>query len=156
MANNPSAAYSSYGIKIHTTDGASPPTAYEIYNVTNVTFSGPTIEDQDTTAHNTGNPDREFLPTLRNNGTMQITVNWVPSHATHAGPTSAYSLEYQWYNRSRRTWRVVFTDPSLSAYSFTGFISEFPLPDADVAGINQRTVTVKISGPVTREFQYAS
>lgn len=154
MANAPQQAVASFGVKVHLSDGASPANFYELFNVRRTGPINRTYGKVETTAHNTADPDREHVLTLRDNGTFEVTVAWVPSHATHAGATSTYSLEYQWHHGSKRVWRVVSTDPSSLAYSFVGMIESFPVEGHEVDGLNERTVTVAISGPVVREYQF--
>lgn len=118
------------------TDGA------ELFtNVAEVkSISGPNTQSQiiDVTHMESDNSTREFLPTLIDPGEMGFAVNFLPGNATHQG------IRTDQKNRTRRNWKLVFTDTLATVYSMAGFVTGCNIT-AEIENVIQAQLNIKLT-----------
>lgn len=103
-------------------------------------ISGPNMQTAmiDVTHMGSDNNSREFIPSLIDPGEISFDVNWLPGNATHV------SLKNDQKNRTKRNYKIVFTDSSATTYSFSGYVTGISISAAieDVLG---GSITVKLT-----------
>lgn len=81
---------------------------------------------------------REFLPTLIDPGDLSFNVNFLPGNATHTG------LRTDQKNRTRRNWKLVFTDAAATTYSFAGYVTGVNI-SSEIEGVLGGAITLKLT-----------
>lgn len=123
-------------------DGASPATFVTVANVGDLGGPSMTTESADVTSHSTGQPWRQFFPTLHNPGDVPFPLFWVPNDPAHT------TLLGIWDSRTVGDWRIVFpSGAGAKTYSFTAFIQDWKA-SAKVGGVLEAMVTLKITGKI--------
>lgn len=140
-------AVAAFGTLLKIGDGATPVEAFTtIAEVKGI--SGPSLsaETADVTTHSSANYWREFLSTVLDPGEVSFSVNFIPTGATHRD--AAGGLLNDMKNRTKRNFKVVFSDTGATTWSFSGFVTEFE-PEADLEEALQADVTIKLTGAPT-------
>lgn len=104
------------------------------------TISGPNTSSQviDVTHMESDDNTREFLPTLIDPGEMSFGLNFLPGNASHV------SLRTDQKNRTRRNWKLVFTNAAATTYSFAGYVTGFSIT-AEIENALQAQCNIKLT-----------
>jgi len=78
------------------------------------------------------------LPSLIDPGEMSFTVNFIPSNATQI------DLKDDLLARTRRNFRLVFTDSSLTTWAFAGYVTQFSVTEEIESALSAQ-VTIKLT-----------
>lgn len=142
-----SQAMIAYGSKwsLETVDSPnqSPPDWHEMGEVFNITPPNAQVDDVDVTHNQSPNRTREFIAGLNDPGEASFEINWVPGSATDtiinalkdAGTVVSHKIDF----------------PNGLYWEFTGYVKGFE-PTMQTEDKMTATVTVKVSGAVTRSY----
>lgn len=134
-----SAALESQGMKIYVGDVGSPNNFVAIPEIKSI--SGPDgsaplrdVTDLDSTA-------KEFEPGLKDEGSLQLSVMFVPQNAVHK------ALRDAWSNRTLKAFYLLFADSQATKWLFSGYVTavqgNFAVDESAMA-----TITIKITGAI--------
>lgn len=103
-------------------------------------ISGPNTSSQviDVTHMLSDDNTREFLPTLIDPGEMSFGLNFLPASTTHT------NLREDQKNRTRRNWKLVFTDSAATTYSFAGYVVGFSIT-SEIESALQAQCSIKLT-----------
>lgn len=134
----PTAAIAAYAtlFKINTTTVA---------EVTGIEFSGIKLDVVETTNHSSTGGWREFTPTLKDGGEINLELSYVPAGATHKNAAGGllYLLDQKTLTSN---FHVVF--PDATDWTIPGYVTSYK-PSAPVDGKLGLSVTIKVSGQPT-------
>lgn len=138
-------SYGNLGLLRH--DGGSPGNWVRIANVKS--YSGPDMETafNDSTDFDSVGGDREFRPSLRDPGNMELGLNYKPGAATFE------ALQAQQDNRQKHKFRLVICDADEGtriAYEFDAFVQRTGHNFGEVDGFMECSVGLRITGRVNR------
>lgn len=123
-------------------DAGSPETFVTVANVGDIDGPSMTTESVDVTSHSTGQPWRQFFPTLHNPGDCPFPLFWVPNDVAHT------TLLGIWDARTVGDWRIVCpSGAGAKTYNFTAFIQDWKA-SFKVGDVIRAMVTLKISGKI--------
>lgn len=88
---------------------------------------------------------REFIGGLLDGGEVSLTINYLPTNATH---NASNGLIADMTNRTKRNFQLVFSDGSSTTFSFTALVTGFETGEP-VDGQLTAEVTLKITGQPT-------
>lgn len=133
-----------FGTQFKRGDGQEPESFTTIANVTSI--SGPSREREsiETTAHDSADQYREFVPGLKDGGEISLDLNYDPTSETIG------ALDDDFEDQQVRNYQIVILPGTEDEHTwdFAGFLTslgdEFPHDDKMT-----RTATVKISGKPT-------
>lgn len=133
-----------FGTQFRRGDGEDPEEFATIANVTNI--SGPSREREsiETTAHDSADQYREYIPGLKDGGEVTFDLNYDPSE------TTAGDLDDDFEEQVNRNYQLVILPNTEDEHTwdvtghFTSLGDEFPHDDK-----MERSVTLKISGKPT-------
>ena len=130
------------GSKIEVSGAASPSVFSQIVNVTDISDSGVTIDQIETT--NLDSTAKEFVPGLPDYGTCTIQVNWDSDETTH----QTLDTLAQSGSSAIRDWRVTESGGGSpgTRTQFRGFVQSLQKTRA-INAIVKATVVIKKSGP---------
>ncbi len=136
-------ALGAFGTLLKIGDGGGPETFTTIAEVTDI--KGPTLslDTIEATSHDSANATKEFVAGLKDAGEVTFSVNFIPTNATQSYATG---LIKDWYNRTKRNFRMVF--PDTTTWNFAAFVTRFE-PAAPVDGKLAADVTLKIASSPT-------
>jgi len=139
-------------------NGASPEVYSIVANVGDITGPGLGSTVVDVTSHSAGNPWREKLITLLDNGDISFPVFYVPASdgppvgTDPYGHSSNYGLEYIFTSRGQGgvagapySFAIEYPDGYGTTDYYQGFISKFA-KKAAVAGVLMAEVTITLTG----------
>lgn len=139
-----SSAFWAFGTQLQLGDGATPEafTAIaELVDITPPTMSKDSIE---VTNHSSTNKFREFIPGLKDGGSVSMKANWLPNNATHDESTGLMECFKDDVNHN---WKLVLPD-SLGTISFSGHVTAFN-PETPLSAQGSLSCTIKLSGEPT-------
>lgn len=112
----------------------------EIFNL-----GGPSesLETIDATHMQSAGARREYIASLLDSGEMTFEANFLPQAAVQSAIRADIS------NRTRRKWRVAWTDEATTTYEFEGFVTQWE-PSAQIDDKLSISGGIKITGPVTK------
>jgi hypothetical protein len=122
-------------------DGATPETFTTVAEVTDLT--PPKISSKKEDATSQDSTWEESIPVMLSGGQISLTVNWIPSGATHNETTGLLS----WLlNKTKRNCKVVLPSTE-KTFAFLAWVSSFE-GGTPVSGKKSAKFTLEISGPV--------
>lgn len=133
---------SGFGTLLKRGDGTSNETFTTVLEVVNISGPGETLELIDATHMESPNAYREYIPSLLDSGEITFDLNFLPGNATQT------VLRTDLTNRTKRNWKLVFTDSALTTYVFAGYVTSHE-PGAQIDDKLSCSVTIKVTGPVT-------
>jgi predicted secreted protein len=86
---------------------------------------------------------REYISNLPDGGSIDFTIEYDPSHASHAALWTAFQ------GGAAESWKVLFTDTGAAAVTFDGILTNFAWDEVAVDGVVTASITVKITGAIT-------
>jgi predicted secreted protein len=135
-------AINSQGTLLQIGDGATPTEAFTtIVGCGDLTGPGTTRDTQDVTSHTSTGGYREFITTLRDGGEVSCDIYWVFD-------ASQTLLEDAFDSNASVNFQIVFTDAGNTTYGFAGLVTDLSF-SAPVEGALTRSLTLKVTGPVT-------
>jgi predicted secreted protein len=139
-----SSAFWAFGSKIQLGDGATSESFADIAEVVDLVPPAMTKDSIDVTNHSSTNRWKEFIPGMKDGGSVSVKANWLPTNATHDGSTGVLEA---FTDNVNHNWKIVLPD-SLLTISFTGHITAFN-PETPLTLQGSLSFTVKISGEPT-------
>lgn len=137
MSNN---ALPAQGCLLQVGDGASPEVFTTIADITN--FSGPDGSKSEIDTTDVAATAKTFLGGLPDLGSVQFSMNYIPTNAQHAQVRSDYLSS----TSVSRNYKVVYSDSPQSEQIFTGYVSSFaPDVQADAALVASGSIRVTAS-----------
>ena len=116
-------------------------TAFEtIPNV--VSFHGPGGQAAVIDVTNLASVSKEKRVGLRDEGQLTLTVHYNPDDLIHQGLRSDRA------NRTRRQFKITFTDSNPAVWTFYGYVTHFSV-QGGVDAVVQASVTIEIDGEIT-------
>lgn len=125
-------ALAGYGVLLKIGDGATSEAFTTIAEVKDIEGPELELEAKEVTSHDSGGW-REFIGTLLSAGEVSFDLNFIPTHATHS---YSAGLIKDMVNRTRRNFKLVFSDTGATTWTFAALVTG-----------------VKPSGPVEDELQ---
>lgn len=135
-----SSALTSQGMAFKRGNGASPEVFTDIPEITSISGPGGSATEIDVTDINS--TAKEFRLGLQDEGTISITINYIPANAVHAGLRSDRAAS------TLRNFRILFTDSPNTQWDFAGYVNGFTV-DNGVDSVTTATVTIRVSGSIT-------
>lgn len=139
--------HGSHGVQLLLSDGAGSPTYTAIAQLTSLT--PPALERGHTVIaeHDMTGAIEKLADALRNEGVVQVSGNWDPSHATHDESTGLRSIAN---SGAESDLRIIFPDTDSSQFDFKGYISNFQPGALDAnSGLMTFTCSLEVSGAIT-------
>lgn len=105
--------------------------------------TGGEAEDIEVTSHDTVGAFREFVSGFKSRATIDFTIRWDPALAAHDGLMTLYG--------SGAVVAFIIGLPTTPAanITFSGFISNIPVPALGISDALDLTITVTVSGAIT-------
>lgn len=85
---------------------------------------------------------KEWKPQLKDEGEISLGIYYIPDNAVHAG------LRTAWSARTKKAFRLEFTDTSGTTWDFEGYVTSFNVTGG-VDEVVTAIVTIKITGSIT-------
>ncbi|PKO03040.1 MAG: hypothetical protein CVU43_04475 [Chloroflexi bacterium HGW-Chloroflexi-5] len=134
-------AFWAFGSAFQIGDGATVEAFTSVAELVDVVPPQESRDSIQVTHHGSDNRAHEYLPGLREGGTVNLVLNWLPSNATQ---NKATGLRKQWEDNLNHNFKIILPD-SLGTISFTGHQTawnpELPLPSQ-----GKLSVAIKVSG----------
>lgn len=137
-----SSALTSQGVTIARLDTTVSPNAYSTINEVSE-INGPDGAASEIDVTDLNSSAKEFKMGLADEGNVTFTINYLPSDAVHAALLSDRD------SQTLRTFRITLTSSPQETWTFTAYVTAAPLTNA-VDGVTQMSITLKVSGIVTR------
>jgi hypothetical protein len=117
-------------------------TVAEVRNIDGPAMATDTIE---ITNHSSPSAVKEFIASLTDTGQITLTVNFLPTNATH-NPTTGLIRDQ--IARNKRNFQLVFPDTAHTTWQVAAYVTAFQthMPTADALTAD---VTLKVSGVPT-------
>lgn len=138
-----STATASYGTLLKQGDGAMSEAFTSITEVTNLSSPGMKLDLQEVTNMESPTAWREFIATLKDAGEVTVEFNGLPAE------TQQVALRTCLVNKTKRNFRITFTDSGPTTWNFSGFVTNFQYVPGDVNGALKGNATIKITGAMT-------
>lgn len=112
-----------------------------------VDIDGPNLSSSfiDVTHMLSPNNTREFIASLKDSGSVRLSMNYVPNDAGQ-NPTTGFLYDRE--NSIKRWYKIDFTDGNTTTVEFQAFVEEFSI-SAKMGDKGTAQVGLKISGPLT-------
>ena len=124
-------------------DGASPEQFGLIAECKDITMGGKSVEFVDMTHQESDGEYREYKPTFKNSGDLNVKYNYIGSNA------SQDALEDDFENKTLRNFKIVAPNSESSTWAFAAYVMNvgvsFPLN-----GPVEANITLRITGPITK------
>lgn len=131
----------SQGIKVYLGSTASPPVYTEIPEIKSISGPSTTIPMIDVTS--LASDAKEYKPGLKDQGELQLTINWAPDNAVHGDLRDVQS------DREVRPFKIEWTDASpVAVWTFDAYVMSFSV-SASVDAVVEASVTLRITGDIT-------
>lgn len=137
-------ATSAYGCLLKAGDGAGTEVFTTIAEVTSFSYSGMEASFIDVTHMTSPNAIREVIPSLIEPGTISFEMNFVPDSATHDAIRTDLAA------RTKRNFKLVFTDATPSTWSFSGYYKSFAV-NGEVGGKLQASASIQLTAALPTE-----
>ena len=139
-----SVSISSFGTILQKGDGGSPEVFTNIAEIRDIDGPGCELGTVEVTHHLSPDATREFMATLKDLQDLSFEMAFIPTEATHDLTTG---LMADWKNRTKRNFRMVFTDAT-TTWEFAGFVTSFSI-SAQLENVYLANVTIKLTGAIT-------
>jgi hypothetical protein len=120
---------------------ATPVTWAKVGECKDVSAGGASVNEIDVTdLDSTG---KEFFPGLQDSGDVTVEINYLPTDAGQGAARTAFE------GSQIKSYKI--TTPQGTTYTFNALVKNFPtIPKASVDGVQSGSITLKISGSVTK------
>lgn len=144
----PSQAIFAQGTLLKIGDGGTPTENFAaIAEVKSITGPGLTSDALDVTTHDTSDGFREFIQGLKDGGSLDFDINFVPTIPEHS---AASGLLANYMDGGRHNFQMVFPDESETTWTIPGFVQSFSI-NAPVDDVLTASVSIKVSSRPTLE-----
>lgn len=126
-------------------DGGGPEAFTTIAEVTDLKPGAFKLDTADVTNMGSINAWEEVIPTIVRSGEVSFTINFIPTTATHS---QSGGLLRDLKNRTKRNFKIIFSDATLTAWQFGGYVVKFE-PEAGIDKQLKASVSIKITGQPT-------
>lgn len=133
-------ALESQGMTIAISDDASPEVFTTIPEVSDI--SGPDGSASEINVTDLASTAQEFKVGLKDEGSVSITMNYIPQNAVHTTLRTARN------NRTLKNFRISFTDSPQTTWTFNAYVITFPIANG-LDGVTTSTVGLRVSGSIT-------
>jgi predicted secreted protein len=134
----PTQAISAFGVQLRTLDS----TYTTVAEVTSIDDLGGTATLVPVTAHDAASAWSSKIPTTLQVGNMRVSLNHVPTHATHDATTGVYKL---FHDRIRRPVMIVLPDAGKTTWFMTAITTGFQ-ESLPVNGVLSAVVNLESAG----------
>ena len=107
-----------------------------------VSFQGPGGQASVIDVTNLASTAKEKRMGLRDEGQLSLTLHFNPDDTVHQGLRSDRT------NRTRRQFKITFTDATPITWTFYGFVTQFSV-QGGVDAVVESSVTIEIDGDIT-------
>ena len=107
-----------------------------------VSFQGPGGQASVIDVTNLASTSKEKRVGLRDEGQLSLSLHYNPEDAVHQG------LRTDRANRTRRQFRITFTDVAAATWTFYGYVTQFSV-QGGVDAVVEASVTIEIDGDIT-------
>lgn len=107
-----------------------------------VSFQGPGGQASVIDVTNLASTAKEKRMGLRDEGQLSLTLHFNPDDTVHQGLRTDRS------NRTRRQFKITFTDATPVTWTFYGFVTQFSV-QGGVDAVVESSVTIEIDGDIT-------
>jgi hypothetical protein len=107
-----------------------------------VSFQGPGGQASVIDVTNLASTSKEKRVGLRDEGQLSLSLHYNPEDAVHQG------LRTDRANRTRRQFRITFTDGAAATWTFYGYVTQFSV-QGGVDAVVEASVTIEIDGDIT-------
>jgi len=104
-------------------DGGTPGVYSTIAEVAEIGPPELATADVKVTHHESPDATEEYIPGLKEGGDLELTVNYLPNHATHSAAGSG--LLNLWKTRAVRNWQLVFPTTPTRTWTLSGYVKKF-------------------------------
>lgn len=136
-----SEAWWAYGTQLQLGDGATSEAFTAIAELTDLVPPAMSKDSIEVTTYGSSDRFREFLPGMKDGGSVSFKANWLPNNATHDESTG---LLESFNDDDNHNWKLVLPN-SLGTFSFTGHVTAFN-PETPLTAQGALSCTIKITG----------
>lgn len=133
-------AIEAQGMKIQRGTGTGPVTYTDIPEIKSFTGPGGSASVRDVSDLNSTAKEKKMG--LSDEGQLQLTLNYLPANAVHAG------LRADRAARTKTPFKIIFTDTGAMTWTFDAFVTGFSV-SGGVDGDVEAQVTLEITGAIT-------
>jgi len=137
-------ALAAYGVLLKIGDGATSEVFTTIAEVKDIDGPELELEAKEVTSHDSGGW-REYIGTLLTGGEVSFDLNFIPTNATHSYSSG---LIDDMVSRTRRNFKLVFSDTGATTWQFAALVTGFKTAAA-VEDELAAEVTLQITGQPT-------
>ena len=142
MSSNATAAF---GTLLKVGDGGGPEVFTAIAEVKDIAGPQLSTDTEEVTHHQSVRAFEEFVATIKRTGEVTFPVNWLPNDATQDF-TTGIGNDYD--DRTKRNFQLVYASSPTVTWAFAAFVTGYE-PAAEVAGVLEGSITLKLTGAVT-------
>jgi hypothetical protein len=110
-----------------------------VAEVTSISGPGLSLDTIETTHFESPDAFREFVPSLKDPGSVSLDMNFLPSNLNQVGFLNDY------LNRTRRNFQIVWSDADATTWQFGGYIVSFE-PSAAIDDKLSASAEIKVTG----------
>lgn len=110
-----------------------------VAEVTNISGPGLSLDTIEVTHFESPDAFREFIPSLKDPGSVSLDLNFLPSNLNQQGFLTDY------LNRTRRNFQCVWSDAEATTWQFGGYIVSFE-PSAAIDDKLSASAEIKVTG----------
>lgn len=129
------------GSQLQLGDGATSEAFTAIAELTELVPPSQTKDSIDVSNHGSTNKFKEFLPGMKDSGSISFKANWLPTNATHAAVLAAF------VDDNNHNWKLILPN-TLKTLSFSGHVTAFS-PETPLTAQGALSCTIKITGQIT-------
>lgn len=135
-----------HGTLLQVGDGVSTGETFTtVAEVTNIGGPGIALEPLEVTSHSSTAGWKEFIGGLLDGGEVSLSINYIPTNATHDATTGLIADQVA---RTVRNFQLVFPDSGTTTWSFSALVVNFE-PGEPVDNALTAEVTLKVTGQPT-------
>lgn len=139
-----SGAFWAFGSVLQLGDGATSESFASIAELTELQPPQMSKESIDVTHFGSTNRFKEYLPGMKDGGTVSFKANWLPNNATQDEATGVLEA---FKDDSNHNWKLILPD-TIATISFTGHVTAFN-PETPLNAQGALSCSIKISGEPT-------
>lgn len=110
-----------------------------VAEVTNISGPGLALDTIEVTHFESPDAFREFIPSLKDPGSVSLDLNFLPANLNQQGFLTDY------LNRERRNFQIVWSDADATTWQFGGYVTSFE-PSAAIDDKLSASAEIKVTG----------
>lgn len=132
------------GVNFQIGDSGTPTETFtQVINLTEISFSGTSWSTETTTNHNATDPVESIVPTIRQDGTISLTISpFIPGNTQHD------LLRTLSESGASNNFQFIYPQSSVGTFTFAGFVQSFGF-ETKVDGLYKASVTLQPSAAIT-------